>query len=419
MTDSGFFALRAEPALEEPLRSCMPAVVWLKDCLGPTIPSDHLPLVFGRRLDRTAAVVPLVTRDRHGMLHPRFDVASTADDILLERYHEGLTPVLEMSLPFNYSRLPSWVRAIGRLLSPSTRVAQKEIDFPGPSPAMAVEWLAELANAAHVPGPTRTRRVVWPNGHTSALVVTYDVDTDWLLRQRTWMDRFCTLEDQYGLRGAYYCVPMWCTSRASKHGLEYLASRNRELGVHGYNHDAKWPVLEGSEYQRRVDRVRAFAAEWKMRGFRSEWVWRTPRFLSTLADLFDYDSSVPSTFPMYTPTGNGCATCFPYITHGGLLELPLSLRMDEWRHYRNEPVSPYFDELARDGARIAERGGLIVVSLHPQQHQAANDDTFTAYDSALAKLTAIPGVWRTTPLEVARWVTGGAKTAEHSERAAV
>jgi len=397
----GFYAIEADASLGA-LAETAPPVSWI---VGATERRVEGAVVKARRIGHPGDERVLVSRDAKGELALHFDIEKTSDEILLERYHEGLAPTLEMRLPFNYSRLPSWVKKIGRAVSPSTKVLPKAKDFPGRAPAFVLEWLGDLAISTNAPAPSRPRRVTWPDGHRAALVVTYDVDTDWLLRNDRWLERFCDLEDRHGMRGAYYCVPMWCRSRAAKRGLQRLVARGREIGVHGYNHDAKWPLLEGRAFEKRVERVKAFAGDWGMRGFRSEWLWRTPRFLETLAQLFDYDSSVPNTFDAYTKSGNGCATCFPYTTDGGLLEIPLTLPMDEWRHYDGSSVGAHFDRLVTIAKQIIERGGVVVFALHPQPHQAANEETITAYEKALGEVASLPNLWKTRPVDLARWLT--------------
>ena len=49
--------------------------------------------------------------------------------------------------------------------------------------------------------------------------------------------------------------------------------------------------------------------------------------------------------------------------------------------------------------------GVLLLLLHPQAHQAANEETLAAVDAALEQLAAIPGVWKARPDEIVDWVT--------------
>jgi peptidoglycan/xylan/chitin deacetylase (PgdA/CDA1 family) len=188
-------------------------------------------------------------------------------------------------------------------------------------------------------------------------------------------------------------------------GIRRLQSRGREVGCHGYNHDAKWPLLEGAAFRKRLNAVRGFAEEWGVRGFRSEWVWRTQRFLEAIASVFKYDSSIPAMLPAYShPTRNGCSTCRPYRTYGDLVELPITVALDEWRHLKGLSPAEHFEDIVHAANVVVERGGVVTLGLHPQPHQAANDATFAALEQALIELEKVPGLFRTTPAELAAWV---------------
>src|SRR5690606_29109976 len=134
-----------------------------------------------------------------------------------------------------------------------------------------------------------------------------------------------------------------------------------ELGCHGFNHDAKFPLQEGSDFKQRMDYVDRFRAQWQMRGFRSEWLYRTPHFLREIAARFDYDSSVPAVNPLFScRTNNGCGACKPYQTHGNLWELPLSVPMDEDRHLLPPGRFNFWSHLVAKAEEVIGYGGLVV-----------------------------------------------------------
>ncbi len=399
-----FYRLEATASLPESLRAGVPEVLWIPDAARVTAALPGRPALLGRALDAPqAAAVPLVSSAADGSLLPHFDPGRTADSILLERYHDGLPRTLEMRLPFNYSRLPGWIKALGRKLRGGGIAPTPELGFPADT--ALVEWLGALARSAGLPGSRRSLAGPWPEGCRAALVISHDVDTDWVFRNPGWLERICDLEEKYGLLGAWYCVPMNSRSRAAERGMERLLERGCEIGIHGYNHDAKWPFLAGRAFQGRLDVVRRFRDRWRVRGFRSEWLWRSPDFLSALAPEFDYDSSVFSTSSLFTRrTGNGCASVFPYRTWGGLLELPLTLPMDEDRHFRGLAPEPFWQGQVERAEAIIAAGGMVMLSLHPQGQQGANEVTLRALEGALERITAAPGLWRARPDRIADWV---------------
>src|SRR5581483_3120191 len=209
---SALFALEVDPVLG-PLAASAPPVCWVAGG-APAGTSVGPPLVIGRALhDPTDRRVLVAASDGGPVLC--FDVERSCEEILLERYHEGLVPGIEMRVPFNYSRLPRAVKRLGRMLSPSAKAPAAK-PFPGIPPARAVDWLDDLAFRLTGTRTARSRRRLGPRGARAALVVTYDVDDDWLLTHPDWIDRFCDLEDRFGVRGAYYCVPMRSRSRAAR-----------------------------------------------------------------------------------------------------------------------------------------------------------------------------------------------------------
>ena len=406
----GFYRLEVNERWPPVLRTDLPEILWIPPdaVLGAAPVGPSMAILRGMPLDGlNAKAVTLVSLDDGGAPRLHFDVARTMEGILLEEYHGGLEPTVEMRLPFNYSLLPCWVKALARNLRKGKIAREPEVPFPPGDPSFVVDWLRELARWAQGPPSPRSLSVRWPAGFRAALTISHDVDTDWLFRHPAWLERICDLEEHYGLRGAWYCVPRYSHSRAAEAGIERLLARGCEVGCHGYNHDGKWPLLRGDKYDERVRRVRQFRDFWGLRGFRPEWLWRTPTFLATLAQLFDYDTSVPTVSSGFTShSRNGCGTCWPYVTHGDLLELPLTVPMDEARHLSGLEPGPFWRGQFERSRKILERGGLVMLSLHPQPHQAANEATLTAVAAALQELVDVPGVWIARPDQIADWARG-------------
>jgi len=404
MSVGAFYWLEANSSFPAHLSSTMPPFLWLPT--APQAADGTETLLTGHPLGpKPGRPIVLATQSSDGPVRLHFDVAQAAEGILLERYHPGLEPTIEMRLPFNYSWLPPWVKGMARWFRRGGLAAQPEVAFPSEQAPFVVEWLRELGRwAGQAPSP-RSLAAGWPDGCRAALAISYDVDTDWLFENPVWLERICDMQERHGLFGAFYCVPMYSQGPAAIRALHRLRERGCEVGCHGYNHDAKLPLLQGERLAHRLQVIRDFSKRWDIRGFRSEWLWRTPDFLRELADLFAYDSSLPAVQTIGTRySGSGCGSCLPYRTHGDLVELPLALPFDEQRHLEGLDPAAFWQRQVRRAEAVIDRGGLVMLALHPQPHQAANAATLEAIDDALAALTSIPNLWLARPDQIAEWV---------------
>jgi hypothetical protein len=353
--------------------------------------------------------IPLISRDRDGRLRWHFDPEKVCEGILLETYYDGLQPTLELRLPFNYSLIPSWIKGIARTFRMRGIKAKLAIPFPGLDTPFALDWLHELCLLRWGKRVTRypNRAFNWPEQARAAVVVTHDVDNNWIFENPKWLERFLDIEEENGFQGAWYVVPRNSQSRAANRGIDMLRSRSCEIGCHGYNHDGKWPLLPEKQSKRRMDEVLRFRDQWGIRGFRSEWLWRTPAFLEMLSKYFQYDTSVPTISGLFTSISlNGCGSFFPFRTHGGLMELPLTLPMDEVRHQMGLSPDVFWREQKILADSIIDRGGLVMISLHPQPHQAANDATLGPFREFLQEINRYSNLWKTLPWKVAERTAG-------------
>jgi peptidoglycan/xylan/chitin deacetylase (PgdA/CDA1 family) len=357
--------------------------------------------------DADSAPVALASVSDAGEPQLHFDVEATIEGVLLERYHSGLEPTFEMRLPLNYSRLPGWLKQLALGFRTGALYSIPPCGFPPGDPSFVVEWLRALARWAGRSAGRRFLSCKWPDDYRAAVTITHDVDTGWIFDHPDWIERFTDLEAAHGFHGAWYCVPTYANTKAAERGIECLLARGCEIGCHGYNHDAKWALMEGPALGRRLAAVRAFAERWRIRGFRSEWLWRPPHFLEAIAEVFDYDTSVPNVYSGFTRfTRNGCGACIPYRTHGDLVELPLTLPMDEERRREGLDVQKFWLRQIDRAEAIIERGGMVVLTLHPQPHQAANEESLAALEAALHWLGSQSDLWIARPDEIVDWVAG-------------
>ena len=130
--------------------------------------------------------------------------------------------------------------------------------------------------------------------------------------------------------------------------------------------------------------------------------------METLSNLFEYDSSIPNVSSYFTKVSrNGCAAINPYYTHGNMIELPLTLPMDNAQKLMNISLNDFWEGQVQKAKAIIERGGLVVLSLHPQPYQSANNEALKAYELALKELAKIPNVWRSRCDKIVKWIKDG------------
>lgn len=406
-----FFLTAADTSLlPEFLRRDLPEILWVAFASAqPAVSADERPVLFGKPFSKPDSTpIPLASVSASGQPRLHFDIQATIEGILLEAYHSGLEPTLEMRLPFNYSRVPNWLKEWAQRFRSGAIYAHPECDFPSGDPSFVVEWLRALANWAGCPTGRRLWNGKWPEGKRAAAMVAHDVDTDWLFEHPSWIDRFADLEADHGFRGAWFCVPAYSKTKAAQRGMARLVERGCEIGCHGFNHDAKWALMKGAAFERRLAGVRAFVKRWQVRGFRSEWLWRSPDFLEAIADVFDYDTSIPNAYTGFTRvTRNGCGACIPFRTHGDLVELPLTLPMDVERHREGLDVERFWLRQMERAAAVIQRAGLVVVTVHPQPHQGANQESLAGLESMLRWLSEQSNLWIARPDEIVDWVRQG------------
>lgn len=229
----------------------------------------------------------------------------------------------------------------------------------------------------------------WPNGHTSAFVLTHDVETS---AGRDAIETLRAPERARGLRSAWNLVPE--RYPVADELLDQLRSEGCEIGVHGLRHDGR-DLASRRMLRKRLPAIRAWADRWGAVGFRSPATQRSWDLMPLLG--FDYDSSYTDSAP-HEPRPGGCCTYLPFFIDD-LVELPLTLPQDH----------TLFDILGlTDGSlwrskvdALRSRGGLVLMIAHPDYVHCPG--MLQAWEDLLDQLSADPGAWHALPREVAVW----------------
>jgi peptidoglycan/xylan/chitin deacetylase (PgdA/CDA1 family) len=362
-------------------------------------------IVLGLALDGRAPT-PLCVRAAEGAVAWAVDPAAWIRGILAQEYVTRWRRPLPSRVPlFDYSALPSVVKGLlARLQDPRAATRSNPIAFPSLPVDDFVDTLRRLC-ATLAFGAAVRRVPLWPGGRQAAATVCHDLDTPWILdeRRRALLREILDTEGSLGFRSAWFVTAR--TLDRARHGraLERLRAAGCEVGAHGWRHDARLGYLPPARQAERLDRAAARLLELggtSPPGMRTPWYCSSPSLFDAIAPCFAYDSSVVNASAFFSIGSNsGCATLFPYRPRPDLCELPLSL-----------PPDTAFDPatgaatLGTLADAVIERGGVVVLTFHPQPHQSANPRGLRLHRDLLAGLDTRHGdhLWRASPAEIVR-----------------
>jgi peptidoglycan/xylan/chitin deacetylase (PgdA/CDA1 family) len=300
----------------------------------------------------------------------------------------------------NYSRLPRFAKGIAqRFLADPSRESPKRFDFPQRPLDDLVEVIRKLCFSLCF-GSTPEITGVWPGDCQAAITLTHDLDTSWILseRRRPILQKLVATEVAMGYKGAWYVTANRLSTQRHAGALRDIIEAKHELGPHGWNHDSKLSYIAPARKERRMRKARQRFEGLGASGVRTPWYCRDPDLFRVLARYFSYDSSVPNVGTLDSATSNsGCCTIFPYRPVDGLFELPLTLPPDTF-----SDLAAGYRRLREVADAIIARGGVVVVILHPEPQQSANDAGISHYLAFLRGLDDDYGrrLWRATPLEI-------------------
>jgi peptidoglycan/xylan/chitin deacetylase (PgdA/CDA1 family) len=345
----------------------------------------------------------LCTRQPGGGVAWGVDPAAWIRALEGEAYVRGWKRPLPSRLPLvNYSRAPFALKGLlARLQDPSREAPPPALPFPELPLDDLVDRLRALrARLAGGSSPSTP----WPGGARAAVAVTHDVDHRWILEpaRADLLARLVEGESELGFPGAWYVVADQLRLPAHERALRRLRDAGHEIGAHGLHHDGRLQYLDAAAQAERIEAIARRMEGLGVRGMRTPWYARSPGLFAAIARRFAYDSSVPNASGFFSArTRSGCCTVFPYEAVPGLVEVPMTLPPDTAL-----PVARRRRALGEVADAVVERGGVVVVTFHPQPHQSANEAGLAAHRGLLRDLRDRHGgaLWCATPAEIAeRW----------------
>jgi peptidoglycan/xylan/chitin deacetylase (PgdA/CDA1 family) len=275
-------------------------------------------------------------------------------------------PPLSSRLPFPYHSIPAWVRGlvargIGRA---KRRQVARWAAFPGWPIDLSADFVADLVGATRLP---------LPEGRTP-VILTHDLDSPEGVRNL--VSHFLKIEEGVGARSCNYVVP--CGWPLDYVLLDEVQRRGHEIGVHGYDHSNKTPFADRLERKRRLDAAKPLVQRYGAIGYRAPSLVRTEALIRDVAQLYRYDSSIPTAGGLFPVPNNGCASARPWRLHG-TWEIPLTLPRDgSLKFLGYEPVE--IGRLWRDTAEtVARSGGIVCLLTHCETTFSGNEPMLAVY----------------------------------------
>jgi hypothetical protein len=233
----------------------------------------------------------------------------------------------------------------------------------------------------------------WPDGASSAAIMTHDVET---AEGLALVPKLMDVDDEFGVKSSFQLVPeqRYLVSRSL---LETIRKRQCEVNLHGLNHDGNL-FRDRNTFLQQCARINHYLKEYDAAGFRSACMYRNMDWYSDL-DI-SFDMSVPNVAHL-EPQRGGCCTVFPYFV-GNILELPLTTIQD---YSLMNILGDYSIDLWKRQIEIVmARHGLLSFIVHPDY--IFEERSVPVYKKLLGYLSGLMTerhVWLAPPGEVNRW----------------
>jgi hypothetical protein len=331
-----------------------------------------------------------------------FDLAQIVDNLRLERYIpkalNGFREVLATSAARDvyYLLRPYLPEAVRKVVQRAYFGNWKKLEFPKWPVDTTVENLMERVLCLSMRGRGLDKIPFiwfWPNGASSAAMVTHDVETT---KGLDFIPRLLDVNEEFGVQASFQLVPKE-RYRTPQSLIDEVRRRNCEINVHGLDHDGNL-FRDRKTFLRQATHINRYMNEFGAAGFRSTCMYRNTDWYKDLA--ISYDMSIPSVAHL-EPQRGGCCTVFPYFI-GNILELPLTTTQD---YSLFHILGDYSIQLWREQIElIMRRNGLISFVVHPDYIQS--DKALPVYRALLGHLSNLrqqKNVWIARPGEINTW----------------
>lgn len=337
-----------------------------------------------------------VWRDEGGSLFLPFDLGEVMQAFWSESYQKVGRSLVALrgraaAIRGYYLLRPALPRPLQLRLRRTFSRVQTRSAFPGwpteDSLHTLYAWLfRRMAELAGRPVPFVG---LWPDGHSWALVLTHDVETDVGCQN---LEMLRGPERALGYRSSWNFVPL--RYQVSEQAVRKLRQEGCEVGVHGLRHDGR-DLGSRRLLAKRLPGMREYADRWQAVGFRSPATQRQWDLMPGLG--FDYDSSYSDTDP-YEPQPGGCCSYLPFFNED-MVELPITLPQDHTVFAILD--SPDAELWISKAQFLRERQAMVLALTHPDY--ASDPRVAHGYRSLLESFRGDQAGWHALPREVSAW----------------
>lgn len=319
--------------------------------------------------------------------------------IVEERYLPPSKAPLHSRLPFDYHRVPGWLRlalyplVAGKAASPA--------DGRSPAPQWPIEprvdaYRADLFRQLFLAPSPADKGGPWPGGKRYPLLMTHDIDTaEGMKLAGSVLDDMVDM----GLKPCFFLVAHGYTW--DEGFCDAVRQAGGEIGLHGDTHDNRIAYDSPTRIAERLDSCRDKILRHGIRGFRSPSLLVSDALYGEVGKRFSWDSSVPDT-DTNTLLGprRGCATVFPF-RRGGSLVLPTTMPADDRLLLMGLKGLDLIAVLRKKARYLREISGLCHFLTHPEPHLFGRPLLRDLYRALIEELLAEGDAWVATPSEVA------------------
>jgi hypothetical protein len=339
------------------------------DCSTVYLPFNPTEIIDNLRLERYAT---------NGYAGHRSILSSRA----IRRAYYSVRPILPISVRKHLQKL-----ALGNW---------HELAFPAWPVDTSVEHILErlLILSLEAQGMEKTPFIwFWPEGASSCVLVTHDVETKQGLR---FAPRLMDVDEEFEIRASFQVIPQ-NNYDLDPEFINTVRARGFELAIQDLNHDGNL-FSSYEEFQLHARSINQYLQKYEVQGFRSGRMYRNADWLGALN--IAYDMSVPNVAHL-EPQRGGCCTVFPYFI-GKVLELPLTTTQDYSLFHILGDYS--IDLWKKQTALIMEKHGLVSFIAHPDYVMEAEPlKAYRALLDHISRLRKERDVWVALPREVNQW----------------
>jgi hypothetical protein len=338
------------------------------------------------------------THIENGSVHLPFDLAESLDNLRYERYrgHSDAHPANSFLGKAYYFVRPALSVGVRRHLQKQSLNGWNDLKFPHWPVDRTVDEALEnlMLLALRARGGERIPFIwFWPNGASTALVVTHDVET---ALGRDFCENIMDLDDASGIKASFQVVPEK-RYKVSPAYIDSIWNRGFEVAVQDLNHDGRL-YRDRKTFLERVGKINRYGQQYGASGFRSAVLYRNQEWFDALD--FSYDMSVPNVAHL-DPQRGGCCTVMPYFV-GKIVELPVTTTQDYSLFHILHNYS--IDFWKQQIELIMEKHGLINMIIHPDYVTTPRERKL--YEQLLAyivELRAQRNAWVALPKDVDQW----------------